>query len=240
MILHLYSLLYIYLLYICTVMKNLLLHRVGPRGHADHGWLDTWRTFSSGNNSDPDRMHFGALRVLNDDTVGPGMGFGTHAQVIEAEDVQVMSSGTGITHSERARDHDKPVHFRQIWAIPRESNVAPRYDQMTLPAGPDDALRTIISPDPNASGLWMHQDAWFLLGHFVGPVHFTYAPQRAGNGVYTFLIVGEALRRRPGAATAGRTGHPGRGGDRHPDGVARWSAPSDRRTHGPELMEQPG
>ncbi|MCB9171120.1 MAG: pirin family protein [Flavobacteriales bacterium] len=213
--------------------KTLTLHRADTRGHADHGWLDTWHTFSFAEYHDPSRVHFGTLRVLNDDTVAPGMGFGTHphdnmeivsiplegdlehkdsmghVQVIHQGDVQVMSAGTGITHSERARDHDKPVRFLQIWVIPRERNVAPRYDQMTLPAGPDNALMTIISPDANDGGLWMHQDAWFQLGRFAGPERLTYAPRRPGNGVYAFLIEGDAtiagqdLHRRDGMGIEG-------------------------------------
>src|SRR5674536_176417 len=137
-------------------MANTILHKAATRGHANHGWLDSFHTFSFANYYDPERVHFGALRVLNDDTVEAGMGFGTHphdnmeiisiplegalehkdsmgtVSVIKHCDVQVMSAGTGITHSEYNKNRDKPVKFLQIWVFPDKEDVTPRYDQITL------------------------------------------------------------------------------------------------------------
>lgn len=136
-------------------MKTVL-HKAATRGHADHGWLNSWHTFSFASYNDPLRMHFGELRVLNDDTVAAGMGFGKHPHdnmeiisiplegdlehgdntgtiaVIKKGDVQVMSAGTGIIHSEKNKNSDKQVKFLQIWIFPNEKNVKPRYDQETF------------------------------------------------------------------------------------------------------------
>ncbi|HEY1023164.1 MAG TPA: pirin family protein, partial [Flavisolibacter sp.] len=136
-------------------MKTVL-HKAATRGHANYGWLDTWHTFSFGNYHDPNRLHFGALRVLNDDTVAPGAGFGQHEHgnmeiitiplsgalthedsmgnkgVIRPGDVQVMSAGTGIMHSEKNESNDSPVSFLQIWIFPDRKDVSPRYEQRSF------------------------------------------------------------------------------------------------------------
>lgn len=211
------------------VMPNLILHKAGTRGHANHGWLDSHHTFSFANYYDPDRMHFGVLRVLNDDSVAPGMGFGTHphdnmeiisiplegdlehtdsmgnTQVIRKGDIQVMSAGTGITHSEYNRNKDQQVRFLQIWLFPNKRNVAPRYDQITLdPAQRENKFQQILSPDANDAGVWIHQDAWFHLGKLDAGHTVIYDLKDPGNGVYAFVLVGsvaiagQALERRDG------------------------------------------
>lgn len=198
-------------------MKNTVIHRSDTRGHANHGWLDTYHTFSFANYYDPERVHFGSLRVLNDDTVDAGMGFGKHphdnmeiitiplegdlehkdsmgnSSVIRYGDVQVMSAGTGILHSEFNANPDRPVKLLQIWVFPNEKNVKPRYDQITLNA--DDRknkFQQILSPDPDDEGVWIHQNAWFYLGSFEKGRTADYKLRKSGNGVYIFVIKGDA------------------------------------------------
>ena len=197
-------------------MANTIIHKAGTRGDANHGWLHSRHTFSFADYYNPDRMHFGLLRVLNDDHVEPGRGFGTHPHdnmeiisiplegdlehkdsmgniaVIRNGDVQVMSAGTGITHSEYNRNKDKPVKFLQIWVFPNKKNVKPRYDQITL--NPDDRhnkLQQILSPDPDDAGVWIYQDAWFHLGTFDKDFSAVYAIKKTGNGVYAFILKGD-------------------------------------------------
>jgi redox-sensitive bicupin YhaK (pirin superfamily) len=194
-----------------------ILHKASTRGHADHGWLNSHHTFSFANYHDPQRMHFGVLRVLNDDTVAAGMGFGTHPHenmeiisiplegdlkhadsignttVIRHGDVQVMSAGTGIAHSEYNNSHDAPVKFLQIWVFPNKRNVAPRYGQISLnPEQRHNRLQQILSPDPNDEGVWIHQNAWFHLGTFDRGTTATYGLKDPSNGVYAFVIKGGA------------------------------------------------
>lgn len=197
-------------------MKNTVLHKADTRGHADHGWLNSFHTFSFANYYDPERIHFGTLRVLNDDTVEAGMGFGTHphdnmeiisiplegdlehkdsmgnVSVIKYGDVQVMSAGAGITHSEYNRNNHKPVKFLQIWIFPNKKNVAPRYDQITLNAEDrHNKLQQILSPNADDAGVWIHQNAWFHLGKFDKGVSAEYNLKSKGNGVYSFVINGD-------------------------------------------------
>lgn len=192
-------------------------HAAESRGHADHGWLKSFHTFSFGNYYNRERMHFGTLRVLNDDHVEEGEGFGTHPHsdmeivsiplegdlehrdsmgsggIIHKGDIQVMSAGSGVTHSEFNSNSDQPVKFLQIWIIPREKGVTPRYDQLHVAdnAKPDD-FQQIISPNREDEGLWIHQDAWFHLAHFNKGVEKEYILKKAGNGVYLFVISGVA------------------------------------------------
>lgn len=199
------------------VMNNMVLHRAGTRGHADHGWLNAHHTFSFANYYDPERMHFGVLRVLNDDVIAAGRGFGTHPHdnmeivtiplsgtvahkdsmgnsgTINAGEVQVMSAGTGITHSEFNHKQDKELRLLQIWMFPRQRSVTPRYAQMTLDtkAG-ENTFAQILSPNPDDAGVWVHQDAWFNLGRFDAARKVDYRVKRNGNGVYAFIIEGEA------------------------------------------------
>ncbi len=196
-------------------MKSTL-HKANTRGNANHGWLQSYHTFSFANYYNPDRMQFGALRVLNDDTVQAGMGFGTHPHrdmeiisiplegdlehkdsmgnttVIRNGDVQVMSAGTGVQHSEYNKNRDSLVKFLQIWVMPNTKNVTARYDQITLnPADRHNRLQQILSPNPADAGVWIHQDAWFFLGDFDAGKTATYTLNKKGNGVYFFLLSGK-------------------------------------------------
>ena len=198
-------------------MMKTVLHKSDTRGHANHGWLNSHHTFSFANYHNPERMGFGVLRVLNDDVVSPGMGFGKHphdnmeiisiplsgdlehkdsmgnSTIIKEGDVQVMSAGTGIFHSEYNKNSDKEVRFLQIWLFPNKKDVDPRYDQISIK---DLELRNkfyqVLSPDPNDSGVWIYQDAWFHLGNFDKGSSDTYNLKNEGSGVYAFLLEGEA------------------------------------------------
>jgi len=197
-------------------MKTVL-HKAATRGHADHGWLNSWHTFSFASYNDPLRMHFGELRVLNDDTVSAGMGFGKHPHdnmeiisiplegdlehgdntgtiaVIKKGDVQVMSAGTGIIHSEKNKNSDKQVKFLQIWIFPNEKNVKPRYDQETFSdKEKHNKLATVVSPMGENEGVNIHQNAWFSLGNLDKDTQLTYTVKQKGNGVYAFLVEGDA------------------------------------------------
>jgi redox-sensitive bicupin YhaK (pirin superfamily) len=195
---------------------DIIIHRNRTRGHANHGWLDSYHTFSFAGYFHPDRIHFGALRVLNDDTVAAGMGFGTHPHqnmeiisiplegdlehrdsmgnvaVIRHGDIQVLSAGSGISHSEYNRNKDKQTRFLQIWVFPNKQNVQPRYDQISLKAEErHNRLQQILSPHPDDEGVWIHQDAWFYLGHFDESTTATYNLKKKGNGVYVFVLEGQ-------------------------------------------------
>lgn len=197
-------------------MANTVLHKAETRGHANHGWLNSYHTFSFANYYNPDRVHFGALRVLNDDTVAAGMGFGTHPHdnmeiisiplegdlehkdsmgnttVIRNGDIQVMSAGTGVHHSEYNKNRDQLVKFLQIWVYPNQRNVKPRYDQITLNAADrKNTLQQIISPNADDAGVWIHQDAWFHLADFDAGKTAEYQIHKAGNGVYAFVLKGD-------------------------------------------------
>ena len=197
-------------------MAQTILHKAETRGHANHGWLDSHHTFSFANYYNPERMNFGALRVLNDDRIDPGMGFGKHPHdnmeiisipllgdlehkdsmgnvaVIKSGDIQVMSAGTGITHSEYNKNTDRLCKFLQIWVIPNEYNVTPRYDQITLNLTErHNQLQQIVSPNPDDDGVWIHQNAWFHLGTFDKDFVAEYQLKLAGNGVYAFVINGQ-------------------------------------------------
>ncbi|MBI3235826.1 MAG: pirin family protein [Bacteroidetes bacterium] len=198
------------------IMEKTILHKADTRGDANHGWLHSKHTFSFANYYNPERMHFGVLRVLNDDTVSAGMGFGKHPHdnmeiisiplegdlehkdsmnnvtVIKNGDVQVMSAGTGITHSEYNKNPDKQVKFLQIWVFPNKKNVTPRYDQITLNMGDrHNKLQQILSPNADDAGVWIHQDAWFHLGNFDKGKSATYKFKKEGNGLYIFNLKGE-------------------------------------------------
>jgi redox-sensitive bicupin YhaK (pirin superfamily) len=197
-------------------MAQTVLHKADTRGKADHGWLKSFHSFSFANYYNPDRMHFGALRVLNDDTVDAGKGFGKHPHdnmeiisiplegdlehkdsmnnvaTIKNGDIQVMSAGTGIHHSEYNQSPDKRVKFLQIWVFPNKKNVAPRYDQLTLKLEDrHNKLQQILSPNPDDEGVWIYQNAWFHLGKFDRGVTTEYALKANGNGVYVFVLNGD-------------------------------------------------
>lgn len=197
-------------------MKNSVLHPAASRFYADHGWLQSAQTFSFHGNYDPQRIQFGALRVLNDDTVNGGKGFGRHPHdnmeiisiplegtlehqdsmgnvaVIRRGEIQVMSAGTGVYHTEFNKDPDEPVTFLQIWLYPKKLNVAPRYDQMDYTAGDrHNRFQQILSPDPSDDGVWINQDAWFHLAEFDAGFETQYQLKKGGNGVYVFVIDGQ-------------------------------------------------
>jgi hypothetical protein len=197
------------------IMANTILHPANTRGDANHGWLHSKHTFSFANYYNPDRMHFGVLRVLNDDIVAAGMGFGTHPHdnmeiisiplegdlehkdsmgnvtVIKNGDIQVMSAGTGITHSEYNKNKNQQVKFLQIWVFPNKRNVIPRYDQITLNAADrHNKLQQIVSPNPNDAGVWINQNAWFNLGNFDQDVSTVYTLNDKNNGLYVFNLSG--------------------------------------------------
>jgi redox-sensitive bicupin YhaK (pirin superfamily) len=196
-------------------MGNTVLHKADTRGHADHGWLNAYHSFSFASWYNPDRVQFGTLRVLNDDTVAAGMGFGTHphdnmeiitiplegdlahkdsmgnTEVIKNGDVQVMSAGTGIQHSEFNPNADQRTKLLQIWVFPKVRNVEPRYQQITLnPEDRNNKLQQILSPNAEDAGVWIHQDAWFHLGKFDKDTETTYELKKEGNGVYAFILSG--------------------------------------------------
>jgi len=196
-------------------MAQFVLHKENSRGHANHGWLDAHHSFSFAGYYNPDRVNFGALRVLNDDRIDGGMGFGTHphdnmeiitiplagalahkdslgtSAVIRQGDIQVMSAGTGVQHSEFNASESEPVKLLQIWLFPNQKNVKPRYDQITLDvAERRNHFQQILSPDPNDPGVWIHQDAWFSLGKFDRNFEINYQIKKSGNGVYIFVIEG--------------------------------------------------
>ena len=209
-------------------MKTIL-HTSASRGHSNHGWLDSHHTFSFANYYDPERIHFGALRVLNDDRVAAGEGFGTHPHdnmeivsiplfgdlehkdsmnnhgTITTGEIQVMSAGTGIFHSEFNKNKDKEVQFLQIWILPDKKSVTPRYDQISIVelAKPNE-LTQILSPHPNDQGVWIHQQAWFYLGELSEGWKGIYKLNNDKNGVYFFVIEGNvtvgghSLNRRDG------------------------------------------
>jgi len=197
-------------------MANTILHKAATRGHANHGWLNSYHTFSFANYYNPERMHFGELRVLNDDTVTGGMGFGTHPHdnmeiisiplegdlqhkdsmgniaVIKQGDIQVMSAGTGIYHSEQNNDKGEAVKFLQIWIFPNKKNVVPRYDQLTLNvADRHNKLQQVLSPNATDEGVWIYQDAWFHMGNLDKEVTVNYNLKKEGNGVYAFVLKGD-------------------------------------------------
>jgi quercetin 2,3-dioxygenase len=199
-------------------MANTVLHKANERGHANHGWLNAYHSFSFANFYNPDKVHFGALRVLNDDTIAAGMGFGTHPHndmeiitiplegdlehrdsmgntaVIQSGEVQVMSAGSGVTHSEYNKNKDKELKLLQIWIIPNKRSVVPRYDEMQLKeTDSKNKFQQIVSPSSDDEGVWIQQDAWLHLGNFDAGKIVSYDIKQDGNGLYIFVIEGEVV-----------------------------------------------
>lgn len=187
------------------------------RGHNDIGWLKANFSFSFGPYYNPDKIHFGALRVLNDDIIAGGMGFGTHPHdnmeiitipitgalehkdsmgsvgVIRSGEVQVMSAGTGVTHSEYNHSKTEAANTLQIWLFPKKLNIKPRYDQKNFNEVLKlNELTTLVSPEKNEHTLWINQDAIFSMGDFEKGKQINYEIQIPGNGVYIFVIEGSA------------------------------------------------
>jgi redox-sensitive bicupin YhaK (pirin superfamily) len=197
-------------------MTTTVLHQADTRGHADHGWLNAYHSFSFASWYNPERVQFGVLRVLNDDTIAAGMGFGTHphdnmeiitiplegdlahkdsmgnTEVIKTGDIQVMSAGTGIQHSEFNPNADSQTKLFQIWLFPKTRNVTPRYQQITLDTKEQkNNFAQILSPNPDDAGVWIHQDAWFYLSDFDANFSSKLALKKEGNGFYILNIEGE-------------------------------------------------
>lgn len=209
-------------------MKTIV-HKAETRGHANHGWLNTHHTFSFANYYNPERVHFGVLRVLNDDWIASGEGFGKHPHdnmeiitiplkggvehhdsmgnkgIINSGEVQVMSAGTGIFHSEYNPNKEKELELLQIWVFPNKKNVTPRYQQLSIAdLQKENDLYQILSPNADDSGVWIYQQAWFHLGDLCKGWTGKYTLKSENSGVYAFLIEGEAtiagkdLKRRDG------------------------------------------
>jgi redox-sensitive bicupin YhaK (pirin superfamily) len=199
-------------------MAKSILHKANTRGEANHGWLKSAHTFSFANYYNPDRIQFGALRVLNDDQVDGGMGFGEHPHdnmeiisialegslqhedsmgnvtVIEPGEIQVMSAGTGIYHKEFNKEADKPVKFLQIWVFPNKRNVTPRYDQQKFDLeSHKNELVQVLSPNEADAGVWVYQNAWFHLAKFDRETELNHPLHMAGNGVYVFVLKGDVV-----------------------------------------------
>ncbi len=194
-----------------------VIHTADSRGHINHGWLDTYHSFSFANWQNPERVRFGVLRVLNDDTVAPGEGFGMHPHdnmeivtiilkgqlkhrdsmgsdgVIKENEIQVMSAGSGVMHSEFNPSEDEKVELFQIWVFPREKDIEPRYDQMSFdPAGKENKLQLLVSPDRDSKeSMWVNQDAYFSIGKFEPGKEIDYDIHTPGNGAYIMVIDGE-------------------------------------------------
>jgi redox-sensitive bicupin YhaK (pirin superfamily) len=193
------------------------IHHSDSRGMAEHGWLSSRHTFSFANYYNPKRMGFGLLRVINDDVVQPGMGFGRHPHdnmeiisipimgslkhkdsmgnehVILASEVQVMSAGTGITHSEYNNSDSDMVNFLQIWVLPKEINIAPKYGQKMFPKEQrHNKFQLLVSPEPNSDGLWINQNAYFSMIDLDESKSISYETHSGENGVYVFIIAGSA------------------------------------------------
>lgn len=196
-------------------MKTIL-HKAETRGHANHGWLNSYHTFSFAGYHNPSRVNFGALRVLNDDVVAGGKGFGQHPHdnmeiisipltgalehgdntgghgIIKSGEVQIMSAGSGIAHSEKNASATEAVNFLQIWVFPKVKNIQPRYDQKLFPAEERiNKFQTVVSPEKDGNGLWINQDAWFSMGKLKVGVSTVYKLNRSSHGVYAFVLEGD-------------------------------------------------
>jgi redox-sensitive bicupin YhaK (pirin superfamily) len=197
-------------------MKTIF-HKSTERGHADHGWLNARHSFSFASYHDPSKVHFGLLRVLNDDIVAPGKGFGMHPHdnmeivtiplsgtlehrdsmgnigVIKPNEIQAMSAGAGLMHSEYNHSATEPINLLQIWVFPKERNIKPRYDQKTFSASAKEGkFKTIVAPVKQDDVMWINQDAYFSLGKFSSESEQEYKIQHPGNGAYVFVIEGSA------------------------------------------------
>jgi quercetin 2,3-dioxygenase len=196
-------------------MSNYSFYAANERGKVDIGWLKANHSFSFSNYYNPERMHFGVLRVLNDDQIAPSMGFGMHphdnmeiitiplegqlkhkddmgnSEVISTGDVQVMSAGTGVRHSEINPNHDQHTKLLQIWLFPNKRNVEPRYQQISFSESErNNKWQQLLSPNANDAGVWIHQDAWFSRSSLQAGNSLTYTKHNANNGIYVFLIAG--------------------------------------------------
>jgi len=193
-----------------------ILHKADSRGLADHGWLVSRHTFSFANYYDPKRVNFGLLRVINDDIVKASMGFPTHPHenmeiisiplagslrhqdsmgnkhVITTGEVQIMSAGRGLTHSEYNNSDQDEVNFLQIWVFPEEKNISPRYGQKRFDrADRRNRFQPVVSPEREAESIWINQQAWFSLADLQADTTISFQKNRPENGVYFFVIEGQ-------------------------------------------------
>jgi redox-sensitive bicupin YhaK (pirin superfamily) len=192
-----------------------LIHKAESRGHANHGWLNANHSFSFASWYNPERMNFGAIRVLNDDVIAPGAGFPTHPHnnmeiitiplsgVLEHKDsmgnvaqiktgeVQVMSAGTGVTHSEYNASTTDELKLFQIWLFPNKKDVEPRYGELKLDLEDrKNKFQQILSPSADDEGVWIHQDAWMHRIAMDASTTSTYTLKNSSNGVYVMIISG--------------------------------------------------
>lgn len=196
--------------------KTTVLHRSADRGHANHGWLNAKHSFSFGGWYDPEKVHFGALRVLNDDTIAPGMGFGKHPHdnmeiitiplsgavkhedsmgnsgTITTGEVQVMSAGTGIMHSEFNASKSEELKLFQIWIFPNKRGVQPRYDQAKFDLGQmKNQFTSVVGPNGDDAPMWIHQDAYIQMAEIESGETISYSTKGKNTGVYTMVVEGE-------------------------------------------------
>lgn len=194
---------------------NIIIHKAEQRGQAEHGWLHARHSFSFADFHDPRRMGFGKLRVINDDIIDPGAGFDSHGhdnmeivtvplsgtlqhrdsmghtQVIHSGEVQRMSAGNGIRHSEYNHSQSEPLNLLQVWVLPKERDVAPGYVQKDFDAdGRKNRWQLLVSPDAEDGAIGINQDAWFLRGDFAAGQHGHYHLHQPEHGVYLFVIDG--------------------------------------------------
>ena len=191
-------------------------HPAAARGHVAFDWLDTWHSFSFGQWHDAEKVHFGALRVLNDDSIAGGRGFGMHPHdnmeivtiplegalahkdstgntgIIRKGDVQIMSAGSGLKHSEYNASETDASKLLQIWVFPKSRNITPRYDQKTFPVeGRTGQWQTLVSPDAKEKGLDINQDARFSMADVKAGASLDYKMKWEDHGVYLYVIEGE-------------------------------------------------
>lgn len=193
-------------------------HKASERGHQHMGWLNAHHSFSFAGYYDPMKVHFGLLRVLNDDIVAPGQGFGMHPHdnmeivtiplkgslehrdsmgnigVISPNEIQAMSAGSGLMHSEYNHSKEEEINLLQIWVFPKLKDIEPRYDQRIFTEEEKTGtFKTIVAPVKADNIMWINQDAYFSIGKFPTPSVKTYTIQHSGNGAYVFIIEGSAI-----------------------------------------------
>ena len=196
-------------------MKKII-YKAEDRGNADHGWLKAHYSFSFGNHYNANKMGFGLLRVLNDDEVAPSMGFGKHPHdnmeiitiplsgtikhedsmgndgTISVGEVQIMSAGTGVSHSEFNPSSNEALKLFQIWIVPKLANIEPRYDQKAfMEAGRKNQFQLLVSPIKEEGALWINQNAWLSRGDFELGKTVHYTAKLKTNGIYLMVIEGD-------------------------------------------------
>ena len=196
-------------------MPKKTFHKADTRGKAYHGWLQSEHTFSFANYYNPERMNFGVLRVINDDIIAPTMGFGTHPHqnmeiisvpisgslkhkdtmgneyVIKKGEVQTMSAGSGIAHSEFNNSETEKANFLQIWVLPKKLNITPSYSQKEFSEKErENQFQLIVSPDGRKGSAQINQDAFFSITRLEAKQELCYRKYIKENGVYFFIIDG--------------------------------------------------